>query len=327
MQRMRDVRFFHRIIAREDSILYLLCQTHLHDRAGRDAGSRSTLVDTGQLQLTQAPMGAPKCTRIVYVVALPPDTPERWAMIEEAQRDADALRRAHEHFVEIYHEPVIRMLRVMGARRQDAPDLAAEFLGLVLPARLIPAASRDRGSFNGLLVRSLRRFYLDHRRNARRRAALHDRFVGEVRASAHARSNWSTGAVGRFEAPSGPAEATEAGNVMTAALRASQRHFIAAGMRAHWRAFALAVLVPACVGAARPSLRVVGALISPPPRPPLEPQRVAAMVRTVRDDLRRRLEPHPDASGVVIRWDGRLIPEPATDRPSSRRSTPVEVQP
>lgn len=258
----------------------------------------------------------PRPSNRVRLIVLPPVTSQTWDLIfaASASSNADARREALDALTRRYMTPVRRVLLAMGVRQQDVADLADEFLGLVMPARVLPVADPELGSFNGLLLTVLRRYLAERRRRELRRGDLHDRFAAERRALIHSRIEQISGAE--------PGVDRDARRIqLQRALRAAQEHFIATGRRQHWQAFALSILVPVAISAAAPSHDQLAAILSVSPgsgwagdNPPTA-RRIAVMIRTVRARVRHELRDcQPD---VVLHRQNRVSPDLAPADPTS----------
>ncbi|MCA9281061.1 MAG: hypothetical protein H6812_10570 [Phycisphaeraceae bacterium] len=263
------------------------------------AANRTTAGDTGCPSVNTDRDGSPRTTtrtdRRLATIALPAPSPELDAFIDVCRNAPRAHRRAAlGALVRLYAGPISRILRALGAQPQDIPDLVNEFLGIVLPARVLPVFDPARGSFNALLMLALRRHLADARRDQRRRSSLHQAYGAEVRATIISRTH----RFARIDLDSGwrvlGPEATR--QSIHRALRTTRAYCLSHGMLGHWRAFAMYHLMPLGPAARRPGLTEIAealnafaALDGASSHSPVTPHRAAVMIRSVRSRFRGHL--------------------------------------
>ncbi|MEZ6210000.1 MAG: hypothetical protein R3B46_01960 [Phycisphaerales bacterium] len=249
------------------------------------------------------------------LIALPAPSPDLDELIDACRRGSPERRRvALGALAVLYARPVAQVLLALGAPPQDIPDLVNEFLGIVVPERVLPAIDGQRGSFNGLLMRVLRRYLADARRDHRRRAAHHEGYRVEIKAIIITRTR-STRSRQRGDDEDQDVDA------LHRALRNTRTYCLANNMLPHWRAFAMSHLMPLGPAARRPSLteiseslnafdRLPGSAPRSTPGPArstsgvdpcISPQRTAVMIRSVRARLRLELQSIADNTAAAAR--------------------------
>ena len=252
------------------------------------------------------------------LIALPAPSPDLDELIDACRRGSPERRRvALGALAVLYARPVAQVLLALGAPPQDIPDLVNEFLGIVVPERVLPAIDGQRGSFNGLLMRVLRRYLADARRDQHRRAVHHEGYRTEVRAIIITRTR-STRSRQRGDDEDQDVDA------LHRALRNTRAYCLANNMLPHWRAFAMFHLMPLGPAAHRPGLAEIAEALNafeaqrprrrePPritsgPAPAttagtacISPQRAAVMIRSVRARLRLELRSISDNTTVAAR--------------------------
>ncbi|MHC4709277.1 MAG: RNA polymerase sigma factor [Planctomycetota bacterium] len=195
-----------------------------------------------------------------------------WTLIVHARASQGDL----EELLRRYWSPVYAFLRRSGRRPEEAEDLTQAFLSDVLLRRdLIGRADPDRGRFRSFLVAALRRYVIDHQRQAQREGVAPRRFVPE---------NLDELKAAEPRAAHDPSTAFDrqwAAAVIDEALRRTEESCWHEGMERQWRAFEARVRRPLVHGCEPTPIELL--LKELPAR---GPQEIYDMIYTVKRKLR-----------------------------------------
>jgi DNA-directed RNA polymerase specialized sigma24 family protein len=197
-----------------------------------------------------------------------------WSMVIAASDDSKVLGT----LLGRYWGPIYAYIRRSGYSREQAADLAQEFIALVLLERgLIQKADQGRGRFRTFIKSALRNFLVDqHRRStARGRGPSQPLITGlsleDLEPSEH-------------DEPGGAFDRQWAATLLSIALERVEEECRAAGQDMHWNAFKAALVDPALGQAAPPTHGELAQRLGLP-----GPERVSSLVQTVRRKFKRSL--------------------------------------
>lgn len=200
----------------------------------------------------------------------------QWSMVIGATDDSKILQ----NLLTRYWGPIYAYIRRSGHPRDQAADLAQEFIAQVLLERgLIQRADPERGRFRTFIKSALRNFLIDqHRRSTARgrapaggRPALTGLSLEELEPAEH-------------EEPAGAFDRQWATTLLSLALDRVEEDCKASGQQLHWAAFKAAVIDPALGHAAPKSQEELAGRLG------IEgADRLSSMIQTVRRKFKRML--------------------------------------
>lgn len=194
--------------------------------------------------------------------------------------DASADPMALEELLGLYWGPIYAYIRRSGCTREEAADLAQEFVTQrIVAGALLDRADPVRGRFRTFVKTALKNFLIDQdrRRRAQRRSPA---------AGASIVRGLSLDAVEPREEddPGRAFDRQWAATVLSNALARVQDACEKDGQAAHWTAFERTVVRPALGRTEAPSLAELAAEAGE-----ASPERISAMIQTVRRKFKRTL--------------------------------------
>jgi DNA-directed RNA polymerase specialized sigma24 family protein len=199
----------------------------------------------------------------------------RWSLILDAAEDPASL----DELLRMYWGPIYSYIRRTGCQRDEAADLAQEFVTQrIIAGTLLNTADPERGRFRTLVKAALKNFLIDQdrRRRAHRRSPAGAAIVrGLALDDIEPRDEDDPGAA---------FDRQWATTLLSSALAGVKAACEAEGQHQHWRAFERSVVHPA-IGRLSPIPLAELALEMDEP----SADRVSSMIQTVRRRFRRTL--------------------------------------
>ncbi|MEX2217270.1 MAG: hypothetical protein WD749_00795 [Phycisphaerales bacterium] len=198
----------------------------------------------------------------------------QWSVVVAAAGDARLL----EPLLASYWGPIYAFIRRSGRSREQAADLAQQFVAeVVLERGLLEKACPERGRFRTFLKAALRNFLVDQHRRSVAKGRSPSLPVG------------GSAALDRLE----PAEDGDPGDafdrqwattLLSITLERLASECAAAGQAPHWDAFRAAVIDPALGHDRAPAMEALAERLGVD-----SPTKVSSMIQTVRRKFRRTL--------------------------------------
>jgi RNA polymerase sigma factor (sigma-70 family) len=195
-------------------------------------------------------------------------------MVIAATSDSKVLQ----NLLHAYWGPIYAYIRRTGASKDEAADLAQEFVAqIVLERKLIERADPERGRFRTFLKSALRNFLIDqHRRStARGRSPPKPPLTGLTLEELEPSQN---------DEPASAFDRQWAATILSLALQRTEHSCLSAGQHIHWAAFKAAIIDPALGHSTQPSLQEVAQRLNID-----DAEHASSMVQTVRRKFKRAL--------------------------------------
>src|SRR5262245_44971751 len=199
----------------------------------------------------------------------------RWSLVMDASDDRVAL----DELLDTYWGPIYAFIRRSGLQREEAADLAQEFITQrIVAGALLDKADPERGRFRTLVKTSLRNFLIDQerRRTARRRSPAP---AGVIKGLCLDDVEPREG-----DDPGSAFDRQWATTLLERALARVRAACEADGQQRHWQAFERVVVLPAMGRLESASLAELAVQLGEE-----SADRVSAMIQTVRRKFRRTL--------------------------------------